>query len=289
MSFQLEMKELYLEIKLEDDTGLDDETLFKKRIDFEYNKKSFEFIFVECSQLKVLGPKLLNALVQYSRELKKTNKRGGVRFYQINDKLHFDLKNKGLDGVLPCFKSIKGALTDAGLETAKNVDVGLINPMISSVISVLEAKTGVKTESEKPYVRKPSDPTRLGDLSSSMQLRSEVFEGTFSICFSEGVFKMLFEKFTGKECPQPITKENIEIAGQLSLVIIKQSKEELHKAGYYVENLNPVVYFKNEPLPKIIDKEASVIVVPFKCNVGSFFIEISTTAKKYVPKKDQAA
>jgi chemotaxis protein CheX len=132
----------------------------------------------------------------------------------------------------------------------------------------LEAKTG------KPFLKKPTDPLLLGDLSGIIGITSEVFSGTLAISFPEPLFLKIAENMLGEKHSQ-ITAGIVDIAGELSNMILGQAKIELNNLGFQVQQALPSCIWGKDHKVKHFGGGAC-IVLPFETAHGVFHVEVST-------------
>jgi chemotaxis protein CheX len=274
MPFQIDIREKFLLVSLEDNMSGDDDALFKQRLDYELLKTERSHILFDCRNLKIFNDKILRQMTVYARQLKQKNENGGVRLFGMPPKVIADLRNRGLDYVLPMNKSFKGALLASGLESPKPLDTAVINPFIAATLKTLEVQAKLKAKFEKPYLKKDDETENLGDVSGIIPLKAETFEGTLTVSLSETVFARLYETMLDEKLTQ-ITRETVDLVGELSNIIMGQAKVELNSSGYDIQMARPTcVWGKDHQMKQL--EASTCIVIPFECEVGRFYLEIST-------------
>ncbi|OFY98917.1 MAG: hypothetical protein A2070_12910 [Bdellovibrionales bacterium GWC1_52_8] len=159
-----------------------------------------------------------------------------------------------------------------GLAKQKEFDVNFINPFINATQKVLKIQCRTDTTAGKPFVKKASDPMLLGDISGIIGITSETFNGTLAISFSEKIFVKLATNMLGKEYGQ-ISPEIVDLAGELSNIILGQTKIELNQLGYRIQQAIPSCVWGKDHKIKHFGGGAC-IVVPFETADGLFHIEI---------------
>ena len=101
---------------------------------------------------------------------------------------------------------------------------------------------------------------------------SDSFSGNVIITFPEKTFLGLISKIL-RENYTAINKENADGAGELTNMIFGQAKITLNEQGYGIKTALPsLIIGKSHHITG--SKQELVVVVPFECELGSFFVEI---------------
>lgn len=155
---------------------------------------------------------------------------------------------------------------------AKVLDVDFINPFLSATVKVLETQASTKSTAGKVY-KKPARDKFTGDISGVIGLVSEAFTGSVVISFPETTFLQIMSRMLGEECSK-ITPEIQDGAGEITNMIFGQAKVSLNEKGFGIKTALPsVVSGTDHSIVQM--SNGPRIVVPFKTDVGEFFIEIS--------------
>ena len=150
------------------------------------------------------------------------------------------------------------------------MDVKLINPFINAILNVLETMAFIRSEPEKPYLKK--DNVAKGDISGVVGFTGET-NGTVFITFDEPCIVKVVSNMFGEQ----INKINDEIkdaVGELTNMISGQARKELEDIGKLFHGSIPsVVSGKNHELLPMT--KGPRIAIPFKTDFGRFTIEVA--------------
>lgn len=227
------------------------------------------FYVVNCENLSAMTPTWMRALVQVQKNLKAINK--DIRYLFVSANLQKFFKAQGVESVFTTSPSLRAALVEFGLATAKALDVNFINPFLSATMTVLKVQASTEAKPGAPYKKDPSEKY-FGDISGVIGLVSEAFVGSVVISFPETTFLKIMSRMLGEEYTA-ITKEIEDGAGELTNIIFGQAKVALNEKGYGIRTAIPsVVSGKDHSVQSVT--RGSRIVIPFETNVGKFVVEI---------------
>ncbi len=229
-----------------------------------------KYLVVQCEACGDMNTQFLRGLAQIYKKLKELN--GKICLINVNDSIREAIKRNGLDRLLPVRTSLRAALVEFGLAKQKEFDVNFINPFVTATQKVLNVQCSIATTPQKPFLKKPTDPMLLGDLSGIIGITSETFNGTLAISFPEKIFLKLASGMLGQTYTA-ITPEIVDLAGELSNIILGQSKIELNTLGYKIQQAIPSCVWGKDHQIKHFGAGAC-IVIPFETADGVFHIEI---------------
>jgi len=283
MPFEILNQNEYLMITLKGDCQLDNTSKIFEKYKEQLKLTNIKLLIIQCSECSNIATPLIRELAQIFREIKAVN--GQLRLVAANPQIVFSIRNNGLDRILVNKLSLRGALVDFGLVKSKDFDVNFINPFLNSTQKVLKIQASMETTPEKPYVKKPTDPLLLGDISGIISITSETFTGTLAISLSEEIFKKIASNMLGQEVLE-VSESNVDLVGELANIILGQAKLELAKVGYAVQSALPsCVWGKDHKIKHF--GTGICIVIPFKTEFGMFYAEVMTSHNllAQVPKK----
>lgn len=149
------------------------------------------------------------------------------------------------------------------------MDVNMVNPFINATLNVLETMAFVKSQAEKPYLKK--DNVAQGDVSGVVGFTGDA-NGTLAITFDELCILKIVSNMFGEE----MTEVNDEIAdavGELTNMISGQARQELEGIGKTYHGAIPsVVTGKSHKLESMT--KGPKVAIPFKTDAGSFTVEV---------------
>ena len=150
------------------------------------------------------------------------------------------------------------------------MDVKIINPFINATLNVLETMAFVKSEAEKPYLKKNN--RARGDVSGVVGFTGET-NGTLFITFDEPCIVKVVSNMFGEEINE-INDDIKDAVGELTNMISGQARKELEEIGKVFQGSIPsVVSGKNHELLPMT--KGPRIAIPFKTDFGSFTIEVA--------------
>lgn len=274
MAFELVSQNEYLLLKLTGEyAGSGDADLlavFKE----QQEKTQLKYLIIQCSDCSFIGADAMREFAQIYKTLKTLN--GGLRLVAVNPEIEQAIKKAGLDRILASKASLRGALVDFGLVTAKEFDVNFINPFLGATLKVFEIQCQTKATAQKPFLKKPGDPLLLGDISGIISISSETFNGTLAISLSEAIFVKVASRMLGEEY-KVIDEGNVDLIGELANIILGQAKVELSKLGYGIQMALPSCVWGKDHKIKHFGGGVCV-VIPFECEFGVFHAEVMTTS-----------
>lgn len=229
----------------------------------------FPHVIVNCEHASNFDLTTFRALLQIKKIALAHNKQ--IILIRVGEALKNELKKQGLDRALPVAPGLREAQVQLGLVSKKQLDTDFINPFITAALHVLEVQAKVEAIPQNIYIKKEKDKF-FGDISGIIGIISESFNGSVVISFPEGTFLKIISNMLDETCTE-ITKEISDGAGELTNMIFGQAKITLNEKGYGIKTAIPsVVTGKDHSLNALT--KGPVVVVPFKSNVGDFFIEI---------------
>ncbi len=231
---------------------------------------NLKFVVVQCSECGDIDTVFLRTLAQLYKRVKDLN--GKLCLVHANDKIQEAIKRNGLDRILPWKMSLRGALVEFGLVKSKEFDVNFINPFLAATQKVLKVQCFLEATAQKPFIKKPTDPPLLGDISGIIGLTAETFNGTLAISFPSSLFLVLATNMFGQPYTE-ITSEIVDLAGELSNMILGQAKMVLNPLGYQIQQAIPSCVWGKDHKIKHFGGGACV-VLPFETKAGIFHVEV---------------
>ena len=152
------------------------------------------------------------------------------------------------------------------------LDVEFINPFLSAAVKVLEIQASTKSEAGAVELKgKNQNPVCV--VSGVIGITADAFNGSVVIGFPKETFLGIMSRMLGEEYTS-ISKDIVDGAGELTNIIFGQAKAELNQKGYGIKMAIPsVVSGVGHEIHGVT--KGPVVVVPFKTDLGPFFIEIS--------------
>jgi chemotaxis protein CheX len=150
------------------------------------------------------------------------------------------------------------------------LDVKIINPFINATLNVLETMAFIKSEAQKPYLKKEN--VAKGDVSGIVGFTGDT-DCTVFITFDESCIVKIVSNMLGEQINE-INDEIKDAVGELTNMISGQARKELEEMGKLFQGGIPsVVSGKNHELMPLT--KGPRIAIPFKTDFGSFTIEVA--------------
>lgn len=273
MPFEILSQSDYILVKLTGECLGDERPSLHEAFAQAMDKTSLKLAIIQCGECSSMASSFLRELAQVFKLLKSKN--GQLRLVSANVAVTTSIKNNGLDRILVNKMSLRGALVDFGLVKQKEFDVNFINPFLTSTQKVFKVQCFLETKAKTPYLKKPTDPLLLGDISGIISITSETFCGTLAISLSEVIFCKIASNMLGEDI-KAIDEQNVDLVGELANMILGQSKIQLQQLGYSIQMALPSCVWGKDH--KIKHFGAGIcIVIPFETDMGMFYSEIMTS------------
>ncbi len=272
MPFEIINQTEYLLCKITGDFNGDEEVTLDKAMGDQIKSSNLKYVVVNCADCGTIGPVGFRQMVAILKELKALN--GQLRLVGCSYPLTEHIKRSGLDRMLINKMSLRGVLVDFGLVKQKEFDVNFINPFLNATMKVFKIQCFTEAKAQKPFIKKPTDPLLLGDISGIISITSETFNGTLAISLSEDMFAKIASKMLGEDI-KGINEGNVDLIGELANIILGQAKIELGNVGYSIQMALPSCVWGKDHKIKHFGGGVCV-VIPFESEFGTFHTEIMT-------------
>ncbi|MBX3020880.1 MAG: chemotaxis protein CheX [Bdellovibrionales bacterium] len=153
------------------------------------------------------------------------------------------------------------------------LDVSFINPFVEGTLHVLKVQAQTEAAAEKPFMKTSATPKMHVDIAGILGITSKTFNGGIAICFTDKVFLAIMSKMFGEEYKE-ITKDLEDGAGEILNMIFGHAKKILNEKGHAFDKALPTIV--RAPNLSINHSSKSSLILPFKAEAGTFFMEIST-------------
>lgn len=149
-----------------------------------------------------------------------------------------------------------------------NIDLEFVNVFITATKKVL-AEMGQITDLQSSPPKLMANLTAPLDIaiSSKILISSEYFKGSYYIAFPASTFLNLYEKVV-MEKQTEITNDNKDFASELANIIYGQCKKKFSDDGLNLEMVIPSLHMGEI-------KYDIVILIPFECSLGQFYLAVA--------------
>ena len=155
------------------------------------------------------------------------------------------------------------------------IDVDFINPFIDSSMQTLNGLCKVNNiKAEKPYLL-GNEKLEI-DISGTFAISSPYFKGSIAISFDDDVYRDIISKMLEENIGE-IDLDNQDGAAEIINIIFGQTKAVLNQRGYKLNRAIPSV-MRGRGHKIYQDTRIPVLLVPFRSDLGKFWIQICVKA-----------
>ena len=150
------------------------------------------------------------------------------------------------------------------------MDVKFINPVLDSIVNILVTMANLEPVAGKPSIK--SDNISLGVVTGMIDLAGKQANGSVAISFSREAAFEIVKRMLRTE-PAEVDEMVRDLVGEIANMIAGGAKAKLQDKGYDFELSLPTV-FAGEDHEVNHSVSGTTVVLPFKTDVGDFFVEI---------------
>jgi chemotaxis protein CheX len=182
------------------------------------------------------------------------------------------VRKEGMDNILKPISSIAEVSSKVQKQVSK-LDVTFVNPFIEGAVKTLSIQCQVTVTIDKPVLKTNSLKLPQIDILGIIGITSKAFSGNIVICFPQKVFLFIMSQMLGETYTE-ITKDLEDGAGEILNMIFGHAKTVLNENGHSFERAIPAIMrAPNISVTHLNERDA--IILPFKCDGGDFYMEIS--------------
>jgi len=151
-------------------------------------------------------------------------------------------------------------------------------PFIDATKNIFETMVFSKLDNQKPSFK--MNTTILGDVTSFINLSGEInqngvkqpYEAILVISFPYDTYFKIAHAMLG-ETHTSYSSEIKDLGSEIVNMVMGNAKKDLLPLGYSSSMAIPVI-FEGKNSPIIYPNEKRIVLIPFDCNHGSFFMEL---------------
>lgn len=148
----------------------------------------------------------------------------------------------------------------------------ILNPFVEGLKVTLKVQCFTDCTAETPFPRDSSFQNNQQQVAAIMGLASSKFSGVVSLVFPITTFLFLMGR-TMKQDLETITPEIADAPGEILNIAVGQARRVLNEKGYDLQKALPLVT-SGKYLSLFHFTPDPAMIVPFKTEGGSFYIEI---------------
>lgn len=150
------------------------------------------------------------------------------------------------------------------------MDVKFINPILESIVEVVEQIAQVSVNPGKPEVKK--DQMARGYISSIMHLSGKTATVSLAISFQEQVIRGIAGNIFSGETQQ---SRGIlaDLSGEIANTIAGEVQRKLEALNYTLDMSLPIIMYGPDHV--IVHRaQGATVLLPFSTEVGGFYVEV---------------
>lgn len=282
--YSVEVKDGVRIIKLPAEIGQDDiEQLNSKFLEWlGLPEKNFAF---DVEAAEALSFHALRAFVNFRNLVKK--KGGQIVSFNVSKRIQNQIQTLGLDDVFSVKKNKIEALVFFAPPPPKSkspINPEFVQPFLGAVKNTFEMQVGTTLQMGKPALKTENTPLEGIDIAGVIQIHCSQFTGMVAVCFPAATFLGVCSRMFGESYSE-ITPEIEDAAAELTNMIFGQVKAFLNdRKGYDIGLALPTVV-RGKRLQLYQPLRNIAFVLPFKCDEGSFHLEIATSPTEVTSSK----
>lgn len=150
------------------------------------------------------------------------------------------------------------------------MDVRLVNPVLESILKVLDTMAQLRPKVGKPTLK--SNQIARGDVSGVMSMVSAKARASLAITFTTPVICDIVKRMLGDDIAE-ITDTARDLTGEMTNMVVGGAKNLFVTQGYDFDMSAPsVLSGKDHVIPHKF--KGRTVIVPFQTEAGEFFVEI---------------
>ena len=150
------------------------------------------------------------------------------------------------------------------------LDKRLVSAFIESVKKTMTNMALTQCTADTVFIE--NEKRAKGDVSGLVGMTAGSVKGNFIIAFEKGAIVRILENMLG-ETHAEVDRDVADCVGELTNMIYGDAKTTLNQQGFHFEAAIPSVIIGRHEI--VSYHKGATLVVPFKCEGGGFFIEIS--------------
>jgi chemotaxis protein CheX len=155
------------------------------------------------------------------------------------------------------------------------IDVDFINPFIDASVKTLNGLCGMENiEAMKAHLLQ-TEVLEI-DISGTLAISSPYFKGMIAISFDDNVYKSIVARMIEEDVSE-VTIDTQDGVAEIINIIFGQTKAVLNQKGYSLERAIPSVA-RGRGHKIYQDDKIPVLVVPFRSELGNFWMQICVKA-----------
>lgn len=158
-----------------------------------------------------------------------------------------------------------------------SLDAQFFKPFVQGALKTLTTQCSMVISAQKPFIKGKQPQAHIA-IAGVIGITSNTFNGTITLCFPEVVFLGAMSAMLG-ETFKEITDDLQDGVAELLNIIFGQAKIVLNQQGYSIQKAIPTVV-RGTNLSTRAMSHSLVMVLPFKTELGEFFIEICSEESK---------
>jgi chemotaxis protein CheX len=249
---------------------LDDKTVHEIETELKQRSEKVPLIIFDFQTVGEMHPQAMRSLARMTNEYSATETKTA---FLVNEKLFNFISSNGMDRILRCIGDLKELLPKQNSpRDEKSRTLEFLNITLDAAVHTFKVATKTIISANKTFVKTIENcPTH--DLAATVSIHSPEYNGTLILAFPSKTYLPVLNRLTGGNFDE-LTPEIRDGVAELLNIVLGQAKTQLNQRGFQIQQSIPTVIDGNRVNPGLTPGSRSIII-PFNCDVGDFFIELT--------------
>ena len=272
MPFQFQPNPGYLLVTTKLDY-IDDRNMVELDKKLKERNDQFPLVIFDFSPVLDIHPQALRTL---SRLLSGYSQNDVKTAFVVKAAVAKFISNSGMDRIIRCYASITEIIPNTSSQTGdKTKTLEFLNTALDAAVFTFKVATNTVVNHKKPFMR-DKDNVPQHDVAAMVGLFSAHFHGTLILAFPAGTYLPIMNRLTGGSFNE-LTPEVRDGVAELLNIILGQAKTNLNQKGFQIKQAIPTL-LQGGVFSAAGSSVARSVIIPFECDAGSFFIELTTNS-----------
>jgi len=260
----------YLMVKT-DLVWFDDKAALALDTELKAKVEKIPLVIFDFKAVEDIHPQALRTLTRITSGLSQNETKTA---FVVRRTVGVSINNLGMDRLIQCFEDISEIapkLAAPAEDKAKTLE--FLNTTLDAAIYTFKVATNTEVKAEKTVLRTGREfPPH--DVAAVVGLVSPEFQGALVLAFPGATYLPIMNRLTGGSFTE-LTPDIRDGVAELLNIVVGQAKTSLNQKGFQLQQAIPSV-IQGGQLYSASSPATRSLIVPFTCDVGSFFIELTT-------------
>jgi chemotaxis protein CheX len=245
-------------------------------LDAELKKRAekIPLLIFDFTSIDEMHPQALRTLTRITSGLSQNETKTA---FIVTHKISTFITVNGMNRILRCFESLEDIapkMSPPQEDKARTLE--FLNTTLDAAIYTFKVATNTEVTPQKTVIRN-GDNGPPHEVAAMVGLVSPQFQGTLVLAFPGSTYLPIMNRLTGGDFKE-LTPEIRDGVAELLNIVVGQAKTSLNQKGYQLQQAIPTLVQGGKIFTAASPATRSVIV-PFTCDAGPFFIELTTNSR----------